>query len=110
MNDTRTLAERCADALMEAGTVKADAHRLRKMAERIYDVCFLKASGKNADERKAAARSMPEFVKADKDATEAEARAIITKASADAEQIIFEEWRTNEATRRQDSKFIAAQR
>lgn len=104
----RSLAERCADALKEAGEAKALAHRLRKKADRIGDLCLLKATGKNADERKATARSMAEYVVADDAATEAECAAITTKAECDAEQIMFEAWRTEEASRRQDSKFIGA--
>ena len=86
MNSNRTLAERSADALMEHGAAKAEAHRLRKKADRIGDVCFLRATGRNVDERRAIARTLPEFVVADDAATEAEARAIIAKASADAER------------------------
>lgn len=110
MHSNRSLGERCADALMEAGAAKAEAHTLRKKADRIADLCLLKATGKNADERRATARNMQEYVVADDAATKAEARAIVAKAAADAESIQFEEWRTNEATRRQDSKFIGAQR
>lgn len=107
MTSNRTIAEQCADALMEAGAAKAEAHGLRKKADRIFDVCFLASEGKNADERKARARTMKAYEDADVAATEAEKRAIVSKAASDAEQVMFEAWRTEEASRRQDRKFIA---
>ena len=109
MNSNRSLGERCADALMEAGAAKAAALKAERLAARVLDRLFLSESG-TVDARKAAARTHPTYTNYEDEATEAESRAIIAKAAADACMVQFEEWRTNEASRRQDSKFIGAGR
>jgi len=100
MASNRTLGERVHDALVTAAERKAEAMRLRRMAERYFDIALLKATGKNADERKANARQDPNYEAADTKATEAECAAIVAKAEADGLQIEFEEWRSKTATER----------
>lgn len=96
----RTLGEQCHDALVEAARLKADAMRARRRADRTLDIALLKATGKNADERKASARQDPSVEEADITATEAECKAIVAKSHADGLQCVFEEWRTKCATER----------
>lgn len=100
MSTNRTLGERVHDALVYAAELKADAMRERRRAERTLDISLLKATGRNADERKASARQDPRFEEADVKATEAECKAIVAKADADGLQVVFEQWRTEESTKR----------
>lgn len=96
----RTLGERCHDALVHAAEKKADALRARRKAERHLDLALLKATGNNADARKASARQDPNYEEADILATEAECAAIVAKAEADGLEIEFEEWRSRQANTR----------
>ena len=100
MIPNRSLGEICHDALVKAAEAKADALRLRKRAERSFDIALLKATGKNADERRASARLDPVAEESENAATEAECRAIVAKAEADGLQIQFEQWRSKQATDR----------
>ena len=105
----RTPAERAEDAMLEAARAKTEARTKRKLADRTLDRIFLAEQGA-VEIRKAKARIHERYISVDDAAMEAENAHILAQAGADAEQVAFEEWRTNEATRRQDSKFIAAQR
>lgn len=107
MLHNQSLAEGCADALRASGQARAEAHAARKRAERIYDACLLKSNGTSDAVRKAQAKMAKEFVEADDLAINAEYRGIVAKAEADAAMVLWEEWRTNEASRREDRKFIA---
>jgi hypothetical protein len=100
MEGNRERGSRLHDALIKAGEAKVDAIQARKKADRILDVCFLRADGKNAEMKKAQARTDPTFLEADKLATDAECAAILAKADADGLQIRFEAWRTEESTKR----------
>jgi hypothetical protein len=100
LGHNRTLGERVHDALVAAAEKKADAMRQRRKADRVFDVALLKATGKNADERKASARMDPNFDEADKAALDAECAAIVAKAEADGLEVEFEQWRTTQANTR----------
>ena len=102
----RPVSEVAADALRLAGQAKARAHASRKRAERILDTCLLAVEGKSAEERKATARLTPAYVKVDDEAVAAECEYIVAKADADAAMVEFEGYRTEEATRREDRRFI----
>ena len=95
-----TIGEQCHDALVEAAKAKATALRARKMADRTFDIALLKATGANAEARKAAARLDPVADAAETEAIEAECAAIVAKAEADGLQIQFEQWRSKQATDR----------
>lgn len=99
-----SIADKAADALRRAGTSKADAHRLRKLYERKLDVHL--AGDQTADARRSAAR-LRERV-ADEAAVEAECRAILDKAEADAAMVEWETYRTEEASRREERRFISS--
>jgi hypothetical protein len=96
----RTIGEQCHDALVEAAKAKAEALRARKSADRTFDIALLAATGANADARKAAARLDPLADMAEQNAIEAECTAIVAKAQADGLQILFEAWRSKQATDR----------
>lgn len=96
----RTLGERVHDAMVAAAEAKVEAMRCRRHAERAFDVALLKATGKNADERKASARLDSVFQEKDALALEAECAAIVAKSKADGLEIVFEQWRTESATAR----------
>jgi hypothetical protein len=96
----RTIGEQCHDALVEAAKAKAEALRARKKADRTFDIALLKATGANADARKAAARLDPVADAAESEAVEKECAAIVAKAQADGLQILFEAWRSKQATDR----------
>jgi len=91
--------EKYETALMEAAETKSEALRLERLAKRFYAACYLAAAGTIA-EREAKARTNPEFEKAEKEWIEAEHRANIAGAKAEAMKLRFEVWRTNEATER----------
>ena len=97
--DIRTLGEQCHDALVAAAESKNIAMLLRKKAERILDQVFLMSDG-SIEVRKATARDSKEHREADQRALEAETKANIAKAEGDGLQIRFEEWRTQQSTRR----------
>jgi len=96
----RTLGERVHDALVKAAEAKVEAMRLRKHADRAFDIALLKATGKNADEKKASARLDSVFIDRDTEALEAECAAIVAKSEADGLQVVFDQWRTEESTKR----------
>ena len=96
----RSHGQRCMDALETAAEAKVKALAVRKLAERSFDAIFLKVTGKNVEERKAIARTHPAYIELDDRACLAEQDAVVAKARADGAQILFEEWRTSEATLR----------
>lgn len=99
----RTLGQMVHDALVKAAELKADAMRERRRADRTLDICILRATGKNSDERKASARQMPEFEEADLKAIEAECKFVVAKAEADGLQVEWETWRTEQANQRAEA-------
>jgi hypothetical protein len=100
MLNNRTLGEQLNDALLESAEARTEALRCRKRADRLLDVEFLRSEGKNADERRAKARTSDSYTRADLEAVEAECGAIKAKARADGIQILWESWRTEQSTRR----------
>lgn len=96
----RSLGEQVHDALVKAAEAKVEAMRLRKHADRAFDIALLKATGKNADERKASARLDAVFVDQDNRALEAECAAIVAKSHADGLEIEWETWRSEQANAR----------
>lgn len=96
----RSLGERVHDAMIKAAEAKVEAMRSRRHAERAFDIALLKATGKNAEERKASARLDSAFQEKDALALEAECAAIIAKSEADGLEIVWETWRTEQSTRR----------
>jgi hypothetical protein len=96
----RTLGEQLNDAILDSAEARTEALRCRKRADRLLDVEFLRSEGKNADERRAKARTSDSYTRADLEAVEAECEAIKAKAKADGLQILWESWRTEQSTRR----------
>ena len=100
MTSNLPLGEQCHNALVAAAQAKIEAMSKRRWAERAFDLSLLKATGKNADERKASARLDPVFTERDDAAHEAECKAIVAKAEADGLQVRFEQWRSENAMTR----------
>jgi hypothetical protein len=100
MLSNKPVSEQYADAIIEAGKAKVEAMRARKKADRILDACFLAATGKNAEERKAHARQDERFKSADLEAEKAELEEIAARSQANALQVAWESWRTEAANDR----------
>jgi len=99
----RSVAERVADALIEAAEAKNRAAIMRKIADRRLDALFLSKEGA-IDIRKAQARADQDYIRAEDAAMEAEHQANIAKARLDAVQIEWETWRTLEANKRAEMR------
>jgi len=98
---TRTPGENAADAILEAALAKTNALRGRKLAERIFDRVMLSITdAKTVAEREARARTHANYLSADDVAFDAESKAILAKAAADAAEILFAEWQSRNATAR----------
>lgn len=97
----RSAAEQAHDAILEAARAKTEALRARKLAERVYDRILLSVTdAKNVAEREAKTRTHERFIVAEDAALEAESAAILAKAAADGTNILFEAWRSRQATDR----------
>lgn len=98
--DERQLGGRYGNAIVRAADAKAAAMKARKLMERVYDRILLSTEGKTVAEREARARTDAGFIAVEDQHIEAESAAIQAKAEADALEIQFEAWRTQQATAR----------
>lgn len=96
----KTLGEQCHDALLAAAEKKNAALTTERMSKRIFAECFIRADGKNIEERKAVAGMSEAYSNAEDRRIEAESAHNLAKAESDGLQIRFSEWQTMESTRR----------
>ncbi len=97
--DNRPLSAQIEDALKIVAKRKSAELRAERKMKRIFRSLYLRQSGSVA-EREAKAGTDPLYEKAEDEFVDAADRSNLAKAHADALQIKFEEWRTENATRR----------
>ena len=93
------LGSKYENALLDAAMKKSEALRLERMTKRIYSAIYLEATG-TIDERKAKALVNEKYKEAEDEWLDAEREANIAQAKADACEVAFETWRTQESTKR----------
>jgi len=103
LGHNRSLGQLKGDADKAVADAKNRAKRLRREADAKYDLAYLAASGQ-VKEREAKARQDRAYILADQAAFEAECAYEVAKAEASAAESEFEEWRTAEATKREEMK------
>lgn len=97
-------ADRYGAALVDAAQARNEALRTERLYKRVVAQCLLAADGKNATEKDAAARTHIKAVSAEDAWVEAETAFNLARAKADALQVRWETWRTEQANRRQEMK------
>lgn len=105
-HSNETLARQIEAALLDAARAKSEADRLERMAKRKLAELRLRADGKSADDREAWARTHTHYVDAENQYIEAASKANLARARADGLQIRFDEWRTEQATKRAEMNLV----
>lgn len=100
MTEPTILGQKYHDALIRAANAKNEALAAERLKKRVYAQCFLQVEGKNAAEREAKSITHAEYQRFEEQWIEAETRANLAKAEAEALAVKFEAWRTDQATRR----------
>jgi len=88
------------DAIIEAAEAKNKHLIKEKVAKRVFAECYLRAEGGNMEERKANALLEESYTDASREELKAASAYNLAKAKADAAEVLWEEWRTIEATKR----------
>ncbi len=100
MTENTMLGQKYHDALIRAAEAKNEALRAERMKKRIFAQVILRVEGKNAQEREAQAITHSEYQRFEDAWVEAETKANVAKAEADGLAVMFEAWRTQQATAR----------
>lgn len=95
----RTVGEQCHDALIETGAAKGAAFRAERLYKRTRDTAYLMQSG-TVPEREAKARTLGVVVSHEDAWIQAEVNYNVTRAKSDALEVLFEEYRSRQATSR----------
>jgi hypothetical protein len=97
--NNRTPGQQVHDALVSAAEAKNDALIAERKAKRVYAQVYLAATG-SVEERKQKAVDSDTYAEYEDKRIDMETKHNIARAEADGLQCRFNEWQTNNATRR----------